>query len=74
MPPFDLALAIEIIYLAAQYEGTTYLNTKAQYDSLIWTDPRPQPTWEELQDAWANGWQAYYPDWVDPTALPGTER
>lgn len=62
MPPFDLALAIEIIYMAAQYRGPTYYNSKEQWDALLWQDERPQPTWDELQDAWSGGWQLYYPE------------
>ena len=48
----DLALAIEKIYLDAQYFGSTAENTKEQFDNLNWQDERPKPTWKQIQDAW----------------------
>jgi len=48
----DLALAIEKIYLDAQYFGSTAENTKEQFDNLNWQDERQKPTWKQIQDAW----------------------
>jgi len=48
----DLALAIEKIYLDAQYFGSTAENTKDEFDNLNWQDERQKPTWKQVQDAW----------------------
>ena len=48
----DLALAIEKIYLNAQYFGLTDENSKEQFDNLSWQDERPKPTWKEIENAW----------------------
>lgn len=57
---FDLALAIELIYVAAVYSGSTANNDEASYDALRWGDSRPKPTWQELQDAWeVSRWPDY---------------
>jgi len=48
----DLALAIEKIYLNAQYFGLTDENSKEQFDNLNWQDERSKPTWKEIQEAW----------------------
>jgi len=48
----DVALAIEHIFPAAEYGGTTTENTRAEFDALRWEDSRPKPTWLEIQAAW----------------------
>lgn len=48
----DVALAIEGIYPAAKYFGSTVDNTKECFDKLNWRDERPKPTWEDLQTVW----------------------
>lgn len=49
----DVALAIEAIYLGAEYFGVTNGNTKDEYDALTWLDSRPKPTWDQLKAAYA---------------------
>lgn len=47
----DIALAIDKLVPAAVYSGSVTSNTEEDYEALLWLDPRPQPTWEELLTA-----------------------
>lgn len=49
----DIALAIEHILPAADYNGSTTDNTEISYYSIVWKDTRkPKPTWLEIKNAW----------------------
>jgi len=47
----DIALGIESLLPAAEYFGSTTANTKEAFDNLNWLDPRPKPTWADVQFA-----------------------
>ncbi|WP_110995378.1 DUF4376 domain-containing protein [Pseudomonas sichuanensis] len=49
----DVALALEDLVPAACRGGSLTDNTREQYEALRWEDERPQPTWEQLEAAWA---------------------
>ncbi len=66
----DLALAIEKIYLDAQYFGSTAENTKDEFDNLNWQDERPKPTWNQIQ----NSWVAYQTTQEAEAATKATQR
>ncbi len=48
----DIALAIEYIYIGAEYGGSLTANTKESFDNLRWEDVRLKPTWQEVVNAW----------------------
>lgn len=48
----DIAMSIEHLLPAAQYGGSTNQNTQAAYNTLKWNDPRPKPTWAQIQAAY----------------------
>lgn len=41
----DLAAALELVLPAAQYTGSLTDNTQDAYNSIIWDDPRPKPSY-----------------------------
>lgn len=44
----NVALGIDCLVPSAEYRGSTTENTEAQYNDLVWTDARPQPTWADI--------------------------
>ena len=48
----DIALAIEALFPAANYFGSTTGNTKADFDALTWNDSRTKPSWDDLKVAY----------------------
>lgn len=48
----DLAMAIDKIYPGVEYDGSATGNDEETWDAIDWTDPRPRPSWAELEQAW----------------------
>lgn len=44
----DIALALEVLIPAANYTGSVTSNTQEAYASIVWSDERPKPSWEEI--------------------------
>jgi hypothetical protein len=44
----DIALTLDSLVPAAEYGGSLTDNTQHAYDTLVWTDSRPKPTWADL--------------------------
>jgi hypothetical protein len=48
----DIRLTIHALVPSAQYGGGVSENTRAEFESLVWEDSRPKPTWEDLVAAY----------------------
>ena len=47
----DITLALDYLRPAAIYTGSLTANTIEAYESILWQDERPKPTWAELEVA-----------------------
>lgn len=47
-----LALYLYLIVPCARFEGDLSPGTEAAYNSIIWVDERPKPTWQAVVDAY----------------------
>ena len=48
----DIRLTIHELVPSAQYGGGVSENTREEFESLVWEDSRPKPTWEDLVAAY----------------------
>ncbi|MEB3206136.1 MAG: hypothetical protein VKK59_02155 [Vampirovibrionales bacterium] len=47
----DVAAALDVLVPSAEYRGCLTGNTQAEFDTLIWEDARPKPSWEAIESA-----------------------
>lgn len=50
----EIAIAIELLVPAAKYFGSTTPNTRECFETLDWFDEREKPTWQQLNEAYAD--------------------
>ena len=50
----DVALAIELLVPAAQWQGSVTDNTEESFNNIRWEDSRKKPAWADLESAWAD--------------------
>lgn len=48
MENLDITLILDFLVPAAEYQGSLTDNTKESYDSLVWNDNRPKPSWDDI--------------------------
>tara|TARA_Y100000401_G_C8210955_1_gene168415 strand:+ start:330 stop:620 length:291 start_codon:yes stop_codon:yes gene_type:complete len=48
----DIPLILDYLVPGAEYFGVPA--DEESYDALTWNDSRSKPTWQEIQDCWAN--------------------
>lgn len=49
----DIALVLDSLVPAAAYRGSLTANTQESYESIVWDDERPKPSWAAVVAEWA---------------------